>query len=267
MRNMPSLDTEYAHYPKKSLLLETYFWRFKDIRSKLSGSKYVSSAFTYLVKKSPGFYHYLTASLLGCEARLVGHNHFTATMLGLFSKLGYKGDKFIKAFNKRRYDKEGLSYVKYLLKKQGFKAGVETGYEAGMYGSRVCGKYVKSLKKEHKHDRKVLRELLKNEVDEIEDSFDDRKKAVFSEYVSRKREIERATRESLRMNSRGISHFIYRKEKARLREVTLSYFHQIEAINGLIDEKIDELAHQDRYKKLLADQKDELMPVDLSRAY
>lgn len=162
MRNMPSLDIEYTEDPKKALLIETYFWGFKDLRNELYKNQYSENIFPdYKFKRNPGFYHYLTAALLGCEARLAGQPHFIAKMLGILSKVGYKTDKLIKAIDKEHYSELKLGgkykYVRSIMKKQGFGPGVKAGEQAAKYGSRVCGAFKKSLRKDYRQKKRDAR--------------------------------------------------------------------------------------------------------------
>ena len=264
-RNMPSLDTEYAKNPKKALLLEVYFWHFKDIRNKLSRSKYVSSSFSYDVERSPGFYHFLTAALLGCEARLAGHGHITALMLGLFSKLGYKADKFFKALDHEKYKKEGFSYVRSLLKKQGFYRGVETGYEAGIYGSQVCGKYMRGLKRSHKSELKQLKKVFKKEVQLIKEKYKPWKDEINFQYALKRNEIRRKVRDLERGNE--LYAFVKQKERLMKRAARKNFFNQMNEINDLINNEIRALNYKDRKDSLKKEQEKDIRAVDLSRAY
>lgn len=160
MRNMPSLDIEYALNPKRALLLEAYFWRFRDLRDILSKRDYFEYVFPdHEFKRDPGFYHYLTAALLGCEARLAGQSHFVAKMLGMISKVGYKVDKLIKSIDRSEYDelsrREKIKYLRGNAKQQGMWPGITAGYHAAKFGSRACQSYKRDLKRE---SRQQLRE-------------------------------------------------------------------------------------------------------------
>jgi hypothetical protein len=141
MRNMPSLDIEYAKDAKKALLLENYFWSFKKIKASLRLVKQKNLIFPNYPEGGLGIYHYLTASLLSCQARLSGQNAALAEFLGMFSKLGYKVNKLYKSINSEKWDQEGISYVKALAKKQGFGKGVDAGTYGGEFGSDICGEY------------------------------------------------------------------------------------------------------------------------------
>jgi len=158
MRNMPSLDIEYSHAPLKALEIETYFWAFKDIRSELSKPKYASLIYVgHEFKRQPGFYHYLTAALLGCEARLAGLGHTTSTLMGVMSKVGYKADKLLKAIDKKKYKQGKIKHLKEIMKQQGTWPGIAAGFHAGKYGSLTCKAYMRTLKKEYRADKKEIR--------------------------------------------------------------------------------------------------------------
>jgi hypothetical protein len=141
MRNMPSLDIEYAKDYKKALMLETYFWAFKKVKSTLRAVQQKNLIFPNYPKGGLGIYHYLTASLLSCQARLSGKSKMTSEFLGMFSKLGYKVNKLYKAINSEKWDKDGLDYLGALAKKQGFIKGVDAGTYGGEFGSDLCGEY------------------------------------------------------------------------------------------------------------------------------
>jgi hypothetical protein len=162
MRNMPSLDIEYTEDPLKALLLESYFWGFKDLRDELSQEQFFQSVFPgHKFKKNPGFYHYLTAALLGCEARLAGLGHISAIGLGLISKVGYKTDKLIKYIDKEHYQNLGtirkITYIAGIMKYQGYFPGVGAGYHASIYGSKACIGYKRMLKKQYRKKKRSLR--------------------------------------------------------------------------------------------------------------
>ncbi|MBT4790746.1 MAG: hypothetical protein HON90_04180 [Halobacteriovoraceae bacterium] len=154
MRNMPSLDIEYTQDPKKALLLETYFWAFKNLKTKLRKPVASGKVFSNTQKKL-GIYHYLTASLLSCESRLTGQGHSMAKLVGIISKLGYKGIKLLKAIDTQKYEKDGFKYVIKVASKQGFKSGVLAGVHGGDFGSKVCGKYYGVIKKDY--DKSIIR--------------------------------------------------------------------------------------------------------------
>jgi hypothetical protein len=161
MRNMPSLDVEYALAPKKALLMETYFWSFRKLRSILSSKEYFQDVFPKKnFKRNPGFYHYLTAALLGCEARLANLGHNNAILLGIGTKVGYKLDKLMKALDKNKMKEmrrsEKRKYVMTKMKKQGTWAGIIAGKHAGRFGSKVCQSYKRKLKKEYRKDKRSI---------------------------------------------------------------------------------------------------------------
>jgi hypothetical protein len=166
MRNMPSLDIEFALAPKKALMLEIYFWDFRDIRDELSRKEYKGLRFSHNFKRNPGFYHYLTAALLGCEARLAGLSHSVATLMGIASKVGYKTDKLTKAVEKHIYQelnlKNKVDYLNNLMKKQAFWPGVAAGYHAAKFGSKACIAYKRELKKDYREEKRELRKKLRN---------------------------------------------------------------------------------------------------------
>lgn len=157
MRNMPSLDVEYVKAPEKSLLLEVYFWAFKDIKAKLSKKENKAFVFPDYPSGGLGIYHYLTASLLACESRLAGQSETTAVLMGYLSKLGYKANKLYKAVSKEQYKKEGISYVLDLAKKQGFKTGLDAGEYGGRFGAQSCGRLYNDLNEEFKNKLSLLK--------------------------------------------------------------------------------------------------------------
>jgi len=161
MRNMPSLDVEYALSPKKALLIETYFWSFRKLRTMLSKKEYFQDVFPKKnFKRNPGFYHYLTAALLGCEARLANLGHNNAILLGIGTKVGYKFDKLLKAFDKNKMKdmrrSEKRKYVMEKMRKQGTWAGIIAGKHAARFGSKVCQSYKRKLKKEYRKEKRSI---------------------------------------------------------------------------------------------------------------
>lgn len=142
MRNMPSLDVEYAISPQKALMLEVYFWKFKLIRNQIEKKSLLVNVFPkHSYKVNPGIYHYLTAALLGCEARLAGLSHPISSLMGVASKAGYKGDKFLKSLEMNKLKTEGIGYAIRLLQKQGAPAALIAGGHAASFGSSVCGNF------------------------------------------------------------------------------------------------------------------------------
>ena len=142
MRNMPSLDIEYSLSPIKSLLLEVYFWKFREIKKRFASSPYL--IFPGHDKNDLSPYHFFTAGLLSCEARLAGLNSSTAILLGVLSKLGYKANKLIKAIDKEKLKRRGIKYILELAKKQGFKDGYLAGKYGSLFGNKICGSSLKS---------------------------------------------------------------------------------------------------------------------------
>jgi hypothetical protein len=160
MRNMPSLDIEYSQNADKALLLETYFWSFKKIKGALNKVKQKNLTFPNYSKGGLGIYHYLTASLLSCQARLSGMGEWLSEFLGMFSKLAYKVNKLYKSIEKKKWSEGGISYVRKLAKKQGFGVGVDAGIYGGKFGSKVCGGYYS-----------VKEELFEEAVDNIRSDY------------------------------------------------------------------------------------------------
>ena len=146
-RNMPSLDVQYGEKPLKAMLLETYFWKFRDIRDILS-KKYLQDVFPYhKFERNPGFYHYMTASLLSYEVKRAGYSSITARLMAILSKVAYKTHKLLKALKKDRIKKDGISYVVDIMKRQGYRTGIMAGRYGGKLGVECAKKHIERLKK------------------------------------------------------------------------------------------------------------------------
>lgn len=137
-RNMPSLDVHYAHNPKKSLMLEVYFWKIKALRDEVS-RKFLPEVFpNRIFKKNPGVYHYLTAAFLACEVKLNGYSGFMARSLAIASKAGYKGQKLFTYIFDPNNKNRSIKGIVATAKKQALNEGIEAGNYGGKYGTSLC---------------------------------------------------------------------------------------------------------------------------------
>ncbi len=158
-RNMPSLDVHYAISPEKALMLETYFWKFNENRSIFSTEEFFSKVFPNKeFERNPGFYHYMTATLLAFEIRCSGFAGQMAKFMALLSKIGYKLDKLIKQVDwKKAKKKGGYKYVKSIAKRQGFGSGVDAGKYGGRYGVAMCKDDLRDVRKAKRATKKAAR--------------------------------------------------------------------------------------------------------------
>lgn len=133
-RNMPSLDIQYTQYPEKSLKLEVYFWKTKNIY-KEAVKNYIEDVYpNKRFKYNPGLYHYMTAVYLAYKVRQAGYSSYTAFSLSMFNKVGYKTHKLLHGINKNLSLEKNIIDIYQLAKVQGFKGGVDSGYWGGLYG-------------------------------------------------------------------------------------------------------------------------------------
>jgi hypothetical protein len=138
-RNMPSLDVQSGYDTEKALLLETYFWKFRDNRNYVT-QKFVHDVFPNVVmKKNPGVYHYSTSALLACEVYLNGYSGTMARTVALGNKVGYKIHKLFAELAGNE-GKNSLKEIKEIAQRQAFGPGVDAGKYGGKHGLQFCRK-------------------------------------------------------------------------------------------------------------------------------
>ena len=154
-----------------------------------------------------------------------------------------------------------------LLKKQGFYRGVKGGYEAGIYGSRVCGDLMRANKKLYRKEIRKLKRQFKKEVKIIEEKYKGRKKAVFKDYVREKRRVEEVIRRKERIRLHPNYALLRQEKRMMLREIKKNYFGEINEVNDLIEQEVLKLSDDQELKNLISKQKRDVRAVDLSRSY
>jgi len=169
-RNMSSLDVQYGYDSHKALILEAYFWKFREIRDVMS-EKYFPDIFPDVnMRQNPGIYHYATASLLACEVRLNGFTGAMARIVALGNKIGYKVHKLIGEISGQE-GKKSLKKISQTAKKQGFGPGVDAGKHGGKHGLRFCRKF--TPKNLWPSKNKISKENLTNSILDDEDLSDE----------------------------------------------------------------------------------------------
>jgi hypothetical protein len=142
-RNMASIDTQYGIDLNRALLLEAYFWQFRNIRTALNGHHLSRIYANHVFSQDPGVYHYMTAGLLSCEVYDGGHSLGSALLMGYLSKLAYKAHKLLAYINKFEDEQthnpfKVWKYAKQVAKEQGFSTGLEAGKYGGQGGLEMC---------------------------------------------------------------------------------------------------------------------------------
>jgi len=133
-RNMPNLDVQYARDSERSLALEVYFWKLKEIQNRAIQNHFDQVFPNHIFNENPMLYHYATASYLAYEVTRSGYRNGTAIGMAFLSKLGYKAHKFTHAIDGHDIAHNGFAVIAKVLKEQSSMAGIAAGYFGGLHG-------------------------------------------------------------------------------------------------------------------------------------